>query len=90
MTHHAGVFMLQNVAVEHVRIIRVGEVTEMADDSDLFSWHDQHGVFRPSSFSGGGDPSLVKTKSADASRRLGRSAAAQEFRQERVDSGQFV
>jgi len=45
LTHHAGVLMFQNVAVEHVGVFRVGEVTEMSDDPHRFARHDQHGVF---------------------------------------------
>ena len=39
LPHYAGVFMFQDVAVEHVRFIRVGEVTKMGDKSDSFARH---------------------------------------------------
>ena len=49
LPHHTGVFVFQNMAVEHVGFIRVGEVTKMGDKSDRFARHNQHGVF-PAAF----------------------------------------
>ena len=45
LAHHAGVLVLENMAVIHVRMVGVREVCKLGDDADCRTWIDKDGIF---------------------------------------------
>lgn len=60
LAHHAAVFVLGDVAVEHVRPARVGVVAELDQQADVAAWGDVHGVVPALNAGGGCFPSMLR------------------------------
>ena len=46
LAHHAGILVLENMAVIHIRMVGIGEVRELSDDANCRTWIDEDGIFQ--------------------------------------------
>src|SRR4051812_34711953 len=47
LPHHAFVFMIQDMAVEHIRHHRISEIRKLHDNSRCFAWSDYNRILQP-------------------------------------------